>query len=62
MFPTPSADGACRSAADINRMIRRLSAGRARWTPEALGELARLREQWRAAVDRESAPPGGDPR
>lgn len=39
-----------RSAAVINAEIRAL-AKYARWTPEELAELARLREEWAAAVE-----------
>ncbi|MGY1439559.1 hypothetical protein [Streptomyces reniochalinae] len=45
--------GRCVSAVAANAAIRRLVAGRAVWTPEALAELDRLRAVWRAAVARE---------
>ncbi|MFI0900489.1 hypothetical protein [Streptomyces sp. NPDC020983] len=48
----PPADGA-RSAAVVNAAIRALSGGRVHWSPEALAELARLREEWQRAVEQE---------
>jgi hypothetical protein len=40
----------------VNAAIRALAA-RAEWTPEELAEYARLRAEWRAAVDRETVVP-----
>lgn len=54
MIPEPPAVDAPRPTADdINRQIRRLSAGRAVWTEPELAELACLRAEWQAAVARE---------
>jgi hypothetical protein len=43
-----------RPSAVLNAEIRGLCAGRLVWSAEALAELARLRGEWRAAVERET--------
>jgi hypothetical protein len=53
MPTTPSPNGTVRSSAEINAAIRAFTRGRAYWTPEALVELARLREEWQQAVAQE---------
>jgi hypothetical protein len=45
------------TAAELNEQIRRFTAGRTVWSPDALRELAVLRAEWRAAVDRETVVP-----
>lgn len=49
----PTTPPPARSAAVVNAAIRRFTAGRAYWSPEALAELARLRAEWQRAVERE---------
>lgn len=43
-------DGVRPCADAWNEAIRRHTAATTEWTPEALAELARLRELWRAAA------------
>jgi hypothetical protein len=50
----PIAPAPARPAADLNAEIRGLCAGRLVWSQEALAELARLRGEWAAAVEREA--------
>lgn len=54
MPATPTPPGAARSAAAVNAEIRALCAGRTAWSREDLAELARLRAEWQAAVERET--------
>lgn len=55
-MPTPPGPDAARlTAEEANRALRAYAAGRTVWTPEALAELARLREVWADAVRRETA-------
>jgi hypothetical protein len=55
-MPTSTAAPALlRPSAVLNAEIRGLCAGRLVWSPEALRELARLRGEWRAAVERETS-------
>jgi hypothetical protein len=47
-------DDARPSAAALNEEIRQLVTRTGVWTPEALAELARLRAEWRTAVNTEA--------